>query len=286
MELNAVIRVMMIMHVIHLVRSCISMKKHRQALGHFTTVLMVPAVAFSHVVEEAVKKCKLLSLIVHGKPFEVPRNASQVVSRWIAPDGSRFSAGSSSSGRVLLAAYDDLTLKFTSTTTSFAELNTCVEYHRLAFEEDRNAGLAQQAVLAWQRKRLHELAESFVTMSLAEVAQALGTSSQTETENILMSVVQEEGLLAYLDMQEGSVVFSENPSADGEATERQLNMQNLVLTKQLEGSMQQLVSLTNHVRGLQAEGLASQQYIRKMTSSGSAGAGGRVGSVASEFLEF
>lgn len=273
-----------------LVRSYMSMKKHRQALGHFTTVLMVPAVAFSHIVEEAVKKCKLLSLIVNGKQFELPRNASQVVLRWIAPDSSRYShtAGSSSggSGRVILAAYDDLAQKFTATTTTFAELNSCLQSHHKAFEDDRNTGLAQQAVSSWQRKRLHELAESFVTMSFAEVAQALGTSSQAETENILMSTVQEEGLLAYVDMQEGSVVFSENPSADAESTERQLNMQNLVLTKQLEGSMQQLVSLTNHVRSLQAEGLASQQYIRKMTSSGSAGAGGRVGSVASEFLEF
>lgn len=271
--------------VLFAMTSYVSMKKFRQALGHFTTVLLVPAVAFSHVVEEALKKCKLLSLIVHGKQFEVPRNVSQVVLRWIGPEASR-SSGSSSGGRVNLASYDDLAVKFTTPTTTFSTLKNSFESQRVVFEQDRNGGLALQAVSSWQRKRLHELAESFVTMSLGEVAEALGTSSQTETENLLMTTVQEEGLLAYVDRQEGSVVFSENPTADSESTERQLNMQNLVLTKQLEGSMQQLVSLTNHVRSLQAEGLASQQYIRKMTSSGSVGGGGRVGSVASEFLEY
>lgn len=280
----------------------IAVKNYRRALAHFTTVLCAPAIAFSQIMEESLKKCKLLSLIAHGKVFEVPKQVSLVVHRMVTNDAQRSTSSSSSSSAALpatttssgtssklpVAEYDQLARVYTTSTSQYNDVRGCVDSAQVVFERDLNLGLALQVVAAWQRKRLHELAETFVTLSIAEVTAVVGTSSEVETNRLIMTTVEEENLIAHIDHTQELVIFTELPSASDGMTDTSLHHHNQFLMQQLEISMQSLVSLHQRFRVAHSEALVSEDYIMKTTTNATSGTSGgaRSSIAASDIMDF
>lgn len=258
--------------------SYIEVKNYRRALGHFITVLCVPALSLSPIIEECLKKCKLLALMVHGREFEFPKHASQIILS-LASNESRGASSSSaaamSQSKIDTAIYDNFAKLYTSTMSEYSTLETFVESNGEIFERDGNMDLVVAVVAAWQRKKLHELADTFVTLTLAEVSSAVGAASEEETERLLTKTVEEEHLLAYIDQKERLVVFTELPQENlTHLQDTELNNKNLLLMKELQNSMQTLTYLGSRIRAAQAEGLVSQDYIVKTTTNSGSARGG------------
>lgn len=205
----------------------------------------------SKIAEEALKKCKLISLIENAKKFEAPKSASQAVSRFATEN---------------MRTYDDIAFHFVN--SSYETLYQHVASSQDALDRDLNLGLAKQVLPAWRRNKLQLLSQTFVTLSLTEVAKYLGITELPECERFVLSTVQSNGLKASIDVTQGLVYFADE---DEQAMDPQTT---LLFVAQLDTSVKEIVRLTDRVKAAQIESLTSQQYIMKATTSSGGGRGG------------
>lgn len=226
-------------------------KKFLAALNAFITVLTIPAQAVSKIAEEALKKCKLVSLIENAKEFEVPKSVSHAMSRFASEN---------------MKPYDDIAFHFIN--SSYESLHEHVINCQDALDRDLNLGLAKQVLPAWRRNKLQLLSQTFVTLPLLEVAKHLGITELPECERFILSTVQLNGLKASMDVTQGLVYFADE---DEEAMDPTTT---LLFAAQLDASVKEIVRLTDYVKSAQIESLTSQKYIVKATTNSSGGRGG------------
>lgn len=230
--------------------------------------------------EESVKKARLLSLIAYGKAYELPKSASQVVQRFFYRR-----EGPKSPYEMIVKTFVD---------KDYAALRTFITTHQDTFDHDNNLGLAWQVLDAWRYKKLRLLAQTFVTLTLEEVVQAISVETVTEAEKTLMIAVRDHGLIAHLDAVQGLVRFEDEPESEASSSSDRGDLQSRLFNRQLEVSMCELLALTEKVKAAQAEGLTSDHYIVKMTTSSGGGSGlgsgGRVGMshspVSSDIIDY
>ncbi|CEO96941.1 COP9 signalosome complex subunit 3 [Plasmodiophora brassicae] len=169
-----------------------ALKRFPAALAEFDIVLSAVSTKLSAIQIEAYKKRALINLIVHGTdPVRLPRYCSTTVLKTI--DGASLPYGT-----FLGAAQAGL-----------PAFEAALIDHQATLADDKNLGLAKQAMKSLRKRQVRKLADSYLTLSLVDVAEAAGVASQDAAQALVFEMIDEGSLFASIDQQTAMLTFGE-----------------------------------------------------------------------------
>lgn len=171
-----------------------AVKNYDRALYFYEAAISMPAVAMSHIMLEAYKKYILVSLICEGKLSNAPKYSSQALTRFIKPLSQPY--------LLLAKAYEIL---------SSDDLASVISSNHEIFSNDTNLGLVNLVSASLYKKKIQRLTQTFLTLSLADVAQKVKLSGPDEAERYILTMVKEGEIFASINKRDGMVLFKDDP---------------------------------------------------------------------------
>lgn len=171
-----------------------AVKSYERALYFFEVAVSTPALAMSYIMLESYKKYILVSLILEGKISSIPKYSSQVISRFVKP---------------LSHAYHELATAYE--TSSSDELRSVINKHRETFVRDVNLGLVKQVAASLYKKNIQRLTQTFLTLSLIDVANKVHLNGPNEAEKYILDMIKSGEIFASINQKDGMVVFKNDP---------------------------------------------------------------------------
>lgn len=170
----------------------LGLKKYEKASSFFETSLLVPSFALNAIMVESFKKYILTSLLLNGKYTGLPKNSSNIVHRQI-----KFYA----QGYLEFAtAFDKRELdKCTSNSVQYSEI----------YKKDNNFGLIKQCITALSRNSIQKLTETYLTLSLNDIAKTAKLQSSEEAEKLLLSMIENGEIKGVISQKDKKVSFNE-----------------------------------------------------------------------------
>jgi COP9 signalosome complex subunit 3 len=151
-----------------------AIKDYDRALYFFEVAISTPASAMSHIMLESYKKYILISLILRGKQVTIPKYSSQVITRFIKP---------------LSQHYHELANVYTNNQSPEAVRAVMTKYQE-TFQRDNNYGLVKQVLATLYKKKIQRLTQTFLTLSLSDVASRASLSGPAEAEKYILNMVK------------------------------------------------------------------------------------------------
>ncbi|KAH6835119.1 Proteasome component domain protein [Perilla frutescens var. hirtella] len=174
---------------------CIGQKQFRKALELLHNVVTAPMPIISAIAVEAYKKYILVSLIHLGQfATSFPKYTSSAAQRNLKNFSPPYLelVNSYSTGRV-------------------SELENCVLANRDKFESDKNLGLVKQVVSSMYKRNIQRLTQTYLTLSLQDIANTVQLNSPKEAEMHVLQMIQEGDIYATINQKDGMVRFLEDP---------------------------------------------------------------------------
>jgi len=196
-----------------------------------------PAQAISQIMVEAYKKYVLISLLLHGKMQALPKYVASIVTRFIKP---------------LCVAYSDLVGAYG--THSSEKLREILTKHQDVYVKDNNVGLTKQLITSLHKRNIQRLTKTFLTLSLADVANRCHLSGAADAERYLLGMIEDCEIYASINQKDGMVCFHDNPERFATADVMQM------IEKELENSF----GVHGEVKRLDLELLLNPQYVQKI----------------------
>ncbi|CAI2169556.1 15897_t:CDS:10 [Funneliformis geosporum] len=177
----------------------IGLKNYERALYFLRLVISAPASVTSQIQIEAYKKFSLVSLLLHGKIAHLPKYTASVVFRSVKNQ---------------CQAYQDFASAFESLNVKRLR-NEFVKWTDI-FRKDKNLGLAKQTLNAIYRRNIQQLTQTYLTLSLADIADAVGLEGRDApkiAENYVLRMIESREIFATISHshQNGMVSFHDNP---------------------------------------------------------------------------
>lgn len=167
--------------------------RFKSAIQYFTLCFSAPTHVLNAIMVEAYKKCVLCSLIEAGEPPRVPKYTAPIVQRQLKA--------------TTLVAYHDVSEAFAS--HKVANLRASLEKHATVLQTDRNLGLAKQCTEALKRRNIYRLTRTYLTLSLANIAENAQLADAAEAEKYVCDMVASGEISAAIDQPQGMVQFNE-----------------------------------------------------------------------------
>lgn len=171
-----------------------AVKNYERALYFFEVAVSTPALAMSYIMLESYKKYILVSLILDGKINSIPKYSSQVIGRLMKP---------------LSHAYHDLAAAYE--TSQSDEVRNVMNKYREVYSRDTNMGLVKQVAASLYKKNIQRLTQTFLTLSLADVANKVHLSGPGEAEKYILDMIKSGEIFASINQKDGMVVFKDDP---------------------------------------------------------------------------
>lgn len=171
-----------------------AIKNYERSLYFFEVAVSTPALAMSYIMLEAYKKYILVSLILDGKISSIPKYSSQVITRFVKP---------------LSHAYHELAVAYE--TSQSDALRNAINKHRDVFVRDVNMGLVKQVDASLYKKNIQRLTQTFLTLSLVDVASKVNLSGPHEAEKYILDMIKSGEIFASINQKDGMVVFKDDP---------------------------------------------------------------------------
>lgn len=213
-----------------------SLKNYERALYFFEIAITTPSMAVSHIMLEAYKKYILVSLILYGKVFNLPKFTSQVVGRFIKP---------------LSQAYHDLAAAYA--TNSPDEVRGIITKHNEIFVRDNNLGLVKQCMSFLYKKNIQRLTKTFLTLSLTDMANRVQLSGPQEAEFYVLKMIEDGQIFASINQKDGMVVFLDNPE----------KYNSNIMFQHLEDQMKKCILLDEKLKKMDQDITVNAKYIQK-----------------------
>ncbi|RHZ81190.1 hypothetical protein Glove_123g201 [Diversispora epigaea] len=177
----------------------IGLKNYERAFYFLKLVISAPAQVTSQIQIEAYKKYSLISLLLHGKVAPLPKYTATMVFRSIKNHCQAY--------QDYAAAFESLNVKRLRN-----EFNKWAD----AFRKDRNLGLAKQTLDAIYRRNIQQLTQTYLTLSLADIAEAVGLEGNNASkvaETYVLRMIESREIFATISHshQNGMVSFHDNP---------------------------------------------------------------------------
>jgi COP9 signalosome complex subunit 3 len=131
-----------------------------------------PAVALSAIALEAYKKYLLLALLVLGSIPPSPKYLSPILLRPL---------------KLATVPYHDLASAYATGTTD--ALHKAGAQHAEVFTKDRNFGLVKQVIMSLYRRNILRSTQTYLTISLADIAESVKVHSPKEAEKRILKMV-------------------------------------------------------------------------------------------------
>ena len=175
----------------------VGVRDYAAALDYFTQAIVLPAQAVSAVVVASLKMARLVSLIEYGIAFEIPKYSSSIVLRFSRQD---------------MPVYDAIVKQFVA--NDAAGLSDAVESHTDVLTQDHTLGLARQVVAALVRHNVRKLTSTYITLSLKDIATAVGLSDAAAAESLLRKMTAAGEIVAKINQSTSMVRFGDDNVGD------------------------------------------------------------------------
>lgn len=219
-----------------------AVKNYERSLYFFEVAVSTPALAMSYIMLESYKKYILVSLILEGKISSIPKYSSQVISRFVKP---------------LSHAYHELATAYESSSSD--ELRSVINKHRETFVRDVNLGLVKQVAASLYKKNIQRLTQTFLTLSLIDVANKVHLNGPNEAEKYIFDMIKSGEIFASINQKDGMVIFKDDPEKyDTPEMFQRIQMditQVMELNKQII-KMEEEIKLNPHVSQLNVSSLS------------------------------
>ncbi|KAJ8688230.1 hypothetical protein QAD02_024025 [Eretmocerus hayati] len=213
-----------------------ALKDFERGLYFFEVCVMTPASAVSHIMLEAYKKYILVSLILNGKVVALPNYTSNLVKRHI---------------KRLSQPYQELASAFA--TNNCDDVQTVITKYQENFTRDTNMGLVKQVRNNLYKKNIQRLTNTFLTLSLTDVAARVKLPSPEEAERYILNMIEDGEIFATINRRDGMVVFHDDPE----------KYDSPKMLAKLEKEMAECAELGKKVLEMEEEVIVSPQYLRK-----------------------
>ncbi|KAL1922758.1 uncharacterized protein VTP21DRAFT_9134 [Calcarisporiella thermophila] len=226
----------------------IGLKRFERALEFLSLAISAPANAVSTIQLEAYKKYTLVSLILRGKVEPPPKCISIIVHRTFKSTCTPYVTFSQ--------AFEGSNVKRVQ--AEYAKIRT-------SFIQDRNNGLAKQSIQALYRRNIQKLTQTYLTLSLADIAEAVGIEGPNAAklaEKYILEMIDNNEIHATIDHRHagGMVSFVDEESS------RYLNAETLELLNDkfvAAARLQERVSYMDKAISL------NKEYLSKSSQLGS-----------------
>ena len=141
-----------------------------------------------------------------------------------------------------------------------------VDSNREALEADGNYGLALALKGAQARRKMRQLTDTYITLSIEDMASKLDIGSAGEAEKMLSGLIASGQIAARIDQTTGMVYF-QDAHVDDEEKEREMVQ-----------CLEQTMALTEKIELMKKQLYSSPAYLKSLTTSGGASGGGDGGS--------
>eukprot|EP01089_Gocevia_fonbrunei_P016652 TRINITY_DN5224_c0_g1_i1.p1 TRINITY_DN5224_c0_g1~~TRINITY_DN5224_c0_g1_i1.p1 ORF type:complete len:379 (+),score=61.34 TRINITY_DN5224_c0_g1_i1:51-1187(+) len=172
----------------------VGVKQYEKALEFFKLGFIVPSVVLSAIMVESYKKFVLVSLILHGQLQSVPKYTSSIVQRHL---------------KAICPHYNDFVNAYSTNSTD--EVHKIAAQHIDIFRKDHNFGLVKQAIQALYRKNIKRHTQTYLTLSLGDIANSVKLDSNKHAEKEVLGMIEAGEIFATINQKDGMVSFSENP---------------------------------------------------------------------------
>ncbi|KAJ0051764.1 hypothetical protein Pint_02942 [Pistacia integerrima] len=173
----------------------IGQKRFRKALELLHNVVTAPMSSINAIAVEAYKKYILVSLVHHGQfSTNLPKYTSSAAQRNL---------------KNFCQTY--IELANTYNTGKVSELETFVQTNRERFESDNNLGLVRQVVSSMYKRNIQRLTQTYLTLSLQDIANTVQLNSPKEAEMHVLQMIQDGEIYATINQKDGMVRFLEDP---------------------------------------------------------------------------
>lgn len=234
----------------------VGLKKLERALQYFSVAITAPAECTSQIMLESYKKYMLVCLLMYGKDVPLPSYASNLTRQF----------------KNQLAPYTDVVAAYRK---GEAEgLDSVIVKHLEIFGRDTNVGLVQQCKAKLTRRNIKRLTETFLTLSLGDIATRVKLPDAAAAEVALVGMIADGEIFATINQLTGTVSFHDDPE----------DFTTFSTTEQLQRETTAAAELYAKVMALDTELRKSTKYIKKtnQTSSNSnstdgIGGGGSIG---------
>ncbi|KAG8634931.1 COP9 signalosome complex subunit 3 [Manihot esculenta] len=216
---------------------CIGQKRFQKALELLHNVVTAPMSSINAIAVEAYKKYILVSLIHRGQfSANLPKYASSAAQRNL---------------RNFCQPYIELVNSYT--TGKIAELETYVQTNREMFGSDNNLGLVKQVVSSMYKRNIQILTQTYLTLSLQDIANTVQLNSSKEAEMHVLQMIQDGEIYATINQRDGMVRFLED-------TEQYKTCE---MIENIDSSIQRIMELSKKLTTIDEQMSCDPLYLAK-----------------------
>ncbi len=179
----------------------IGMKRYLDALTYLRMAFTASVGGPTSCLVEAYKKYILVSLIAHGSVVDLPKWSGRMQQQLLPH----------------VTAYTELKDAFLkssdakgSTAEDASQFAAKVEEHAEVFTKDSNLGLVKQTVPAAKRRSIKRLTQTYLTLSLADIAAKTGVQPD-KAEATILDMIDKGEVYASINQRDGMVSFLDSP---------------------------------------------------------------------------
>ncbi|XP_054790111.1 COP9 signalosome complex subunit 3-like [Prosopis cineraria] len=217
---------------------CIGQKHFQKALELLHNVVTAPMSTINAIAVEAYKKYLLVSLICHGQfSTSLPKYASSVAQRNL---------------KNLCQPYIELANAYG--TGKIAELETYIQSNAEKFESDNNLGLVKQVVSSMYKRNIQRLTQTYLTLSLQDIANTVQLNSSKEAEMHVLQMIQDGEIYATINQKDGMVRFLEDPE----------QYKTCEMIEHIDSSIQRIMALSRKLTAMDERISCDQVYLSKV----------------------
>jgi COP9 signalosome complex subunit 3 len=179
----------------------IGMKRYMEALTYLRMAFTASVGGPTSCLVEAYKKYILVSLIAHGSVIELPKWSNRMQQQLLPH----------------VTAYTELKEAFVKsadakggTAEDATQFAAKIEEHAAVYTKDNNLGLVKQTVPAAKRRSIKRLTQTYLTLSLADIATKTGVQPD-KAEATILDMIEKGEVYASINQRDGMVSFLDSP---------------------------------------------------------------------------
>lgn len=216
---------------------CIGQKRFQKALDLLHNVVTAPMSTINAIAVEAYKKYILVSLIRHGQfSTSLPKYSSSAAQRNL---------------KNFCQPYVELANSYG--TGKIAELEAYVKTNAEKFESDNNLGLVKQVVSSMYKRNIQRLTQTYLTLSLQDIATTVQLNSPKEAEMHVLQMIQDGEIYATINQKDGMVRFLEDPE----------QYKTCEMIEHIDSSIQRIMALSRKLTAMDEQISCDQLYLSK-----------------------
>ncbi|KAH1091835.1 hypothetical protein J1N35_019092 [Gossypium stocksii] len=121
-----------------------------------------------------------------------------------------------------------------------ADIEAYVEANKDKFESDNNLGLVKQAVSSMYKRNIQRLTQTYLTLSLQDIANRVQLNSPKEAEMHVLQMIKDGEIYATINQKDGMVRFLEDPE----------QYKTCEMIEHIDSSIQRLMTLSKKLNGV------------------------------------